>query len=113
MELGADPVRAVKMGSFNAAQYFGLSDRGAVAPGYRADLLVVEDLRAFEVRQVYKDGVLRGGEGGAASAQRRPDPAPLRAGEGVSFLPHQPGAGGGFCPPGERGEPAGHPPDAP
>jgi len=63
VELGADPVRAVKMGSFNAAQYFGLADRGAVAPGYRADLLVVEDLRTFEVRQVYKDGVLRAERG--------------------------------------------------
>ena len=40
--LGADPIRAIKMGTFNAAQYFGLKDRGAVMPGLRADLAVLK-----------------------------------------------------------------------
>jgi len=56
--LGADPIRAVKMGSFHTAQYFGLQDRGAVAPGYRADLVVLSDLETMTVHSVYKDGVL-------------------------------------------------------
>ena len=58
VHLGADPIKAVKMGSFHAAQYFGLFDRGAVAPGYRADLVIVSDLENFEIRGVYKDGRL-------------------------------------------------------
>lgn len=58
VSLGADPIRAVKMGTFNAARYFGLKDRGAVMPGMRADLAVVEDLNDFRVLAVYKDGVL-------------------------------------------------------
>lgn len=55
---GADPIRAIKMGSFNTASYFGLDNRGAVAPGYLADLVVVDDLAAMEVEQVYKEGRL-------------------------------------------------------
>ena len=61
--LGADPIRAIKMGTFNAAQYFGLKDRGAVMPGLRADLAVLEDLRELRVTAVYKDGVLTAREG--------------------------------------------------
>lgn len=59
--LGADPCIAIKMGSFNTAQYFGLSDRGAVAPGYRADLVVLRDLESFQVERVYHAGAERYG----------------------------------------------------
>lgn len=61
--LGADPIKAIKMGSLHPAVYFGLKDRGAVAPGYRADLAVFSDLKEFRVRQVYKDGVLAAEDG--------------------------------------------------
>ena len=37
---------------------FGFKQRGAVAPGYRADLVVVPDLESFTVEQVYKNGTL-------------------------------------------------------
>lgn len=55
---GADPVKAVKMGSLNAAEYFGLKGMGAVAPGYQADLVIFEDLKDFQVKQVYRRGRL-------------------------------------------------------
>jgi len=55
---GLDPVEVIRMASFNAAQYFRLYDCGAVAPGYRADMVVVSDLPSFTIDQVYKDGVL-------------------------------------------------------
>ncbi|MDO5408025.1 MAG: adenine deaminase [Eubacteriales bacterium] len=58
VELGADPIKAVKMGSCHAARYFGLKEQGAVAPGYRADLVVLSDLKTVTVHQVYKDGRL-------------------------------------------------------
>ena len=42
----------------HTAEYFGLKKRGAVAPGYRADLTVLNNLRDFQVLRVYKDGKL-------------------------------------------------------
>ena len=63
VSLGADPIRAIKMGTFNAARYFGLKDRGAVMPGLRADLAVRGDLKEFRVEVVYKDGVLAAKDG--------------------------------------------------
>ncbi|GCE25515.1 adenine deaminase [Dictyobacter alpinus] len=58
IELGLDPVEAIRLASYSTAQYFGLQNRGAIAPGYRADLVVLDDLATFQVAEVYKDGVL-------------------------------------------------------
>jgi adenine deaminase len=56
IQLGLDPVTAIQLTTLNPAEYFGLKDRGAVAPGFRADLAVLDDLESFEVNSVYKDG---------------------------------------------------------
>ncbi len=58
IELGLDPVEAIRLASYNTAQYFRLFDRGAIAPGCIADLVVLDDLRTFRVESVYKDGNL-------------------------------------------------------
>lgn len=58
VELGADPVRAIKMGTYNPACFFGLKNRGAVAPGYLADLVIFDDLKTVKVTAVYKEGWL-------------------------------------------------------
>lgn len=56
--MGADPFKAVRMCTLNPAEYFGLKQNGAVAPGYRADLAVLNDLSDFNVEQVYIGGNL-------------------------------------------------------
>ena len=48
VSLGLDPLQAVTMATLNPAEYFRLRDRGAVAPGLKADLVVVEDLTAVQ-----------------------------------------------------------------
>jgi len=53
---GISPVTAVAMASINTARYFRLYDRGAVAPGYRADLVLVDDLESFAVSRVWLGG---------------------------------------------------------
>ena len=55
---GLDPVRAIQMATINTAEYFGLQGTGAVAPGYRADMLVLDDLQTVQVAQVYARGAL-------------------------------------------------------
>lgn len=61
---GAPPIAAYRAASLSAAEIMGLRDRGLVAPGYRADLLVVENVEAVTVERVICGGRLfRAGEG--------------------------------------------------
>lgn len=55
---GLSPMQAIRMGSLNTAQYFHLDDRGALVPGYVADILIINDLERFDIQAVYKEGVL-------------------------------------------------------
>ena len=50
---GVDPIIAVKTASHNAARYFLLNNKGAIAPGYLADFVVVDDLESFKIHNVY------------------------------------------------------------
>lgn len=56
VEEGMDPIDAIKIATINAARCYGLSKKGAIAPGYMADLLVVDDLESFNIQSVYKSG---------------------------------------------------------
>ncbi len=58
IESGLDPVLALQIASLNAAHYFGLRDLGAIAPGYRADIAVLDELEHPRVVKVIKDGRL-------------------------------------------------------
>jgi len=58
IEMGLDPVVAIQMVTLNPAEYFGLGDRGAVTPGRRADLVILDNLETVTVADVYKDGFL-------------------------------------------------------
>ena len=57
IKAGKNPVRAIKMASFNPAQYFRIDRVGAVACGYKADLLVLDNLDNIEIKDVYSNGV--------------------------------------------------------
>jgi adenine deaminase len=58
IDLGLNPVRAIQMATLNPAEYFGFKDRGAVAPGFQADLAVLTNLERFELEKVFKGGKL-------------------------------------------------------
>lgn len=62
---GLDPVTAIRMATINPAKHFGIPNVGAVAPGYKADLLIVDDLTEFRVEQVFKKGRLVAKDGTA------------------------------------------------
>ena len=55
---GLEPVRAIQMATINAAQYFRLYDRGAIAPGYLADLITITNLTKLEIDRVFYRGKL-------------------------------------------------------
>ncbi len=58
MECGLPALSAIRMATLNAAECYRLYDRGAIAPGYLADLIVIDNLRTFEVQKVFKKGKL-------------------------------------------------------
>ncbi len=68
---GLDPITAIQMATIHTAEYFGLRRLGAVAPGYRADLLVLDDLERVQIAQVYAAGelVAEGGDFLPAAAE--------------------------------------------
>jgi len=55
---GLDPILAIQMATLNAAEYFRLDGLGAIAPGFRADLVTFDHLGRFRVGKVFKDGIL-------------------------------------------------------
>lgn len=60
---GLDPVQAIAMATLNPAEYFGLKRRGAVAPGHLADLVVLDNLKDFNVKMVLKRGKIAAKDG--------------------------------------------------
>jgi len=56
IDKGLHPVTAIQMATINAAECFNLRHIGAVAPGYQADFLLLDDLHAVSIKEVYKKG---------------------------------------------------------
>lgn len=53
---GIDPIQAVQMATINAAETYGLTGYGAIAPGYRADMVLFDNLTDFRTQLVVTDG---------------------------------------------------------
>lgn len=58
VKAGKSPLTAIRMATLQAAEYFGIRNMGAVAPGYIADILVLDNLETVKVRDVYCRGQL-------------------------------------------------------
>jgi len=70
--LGLDPITAIRIGTLNPAEYFRLHDRGAIAPGRRADIAVLDDLRTVRVSIVFRGGRLVARDGDLIPYERPP-----------------------------------------
>lgn len=57
VELGLSPEKAIQMATIQAAQCYGLAHLGAIAPGYQADMVILEDLKEMKVLEVYHKGI--------------------------------------------------------
>ena len=58
VENGLDPVLALQMASLNPSECYALKDRGGLAPGKRADIVLFEDLKTFKAKKVFSAGNL-------------------------------------------------------
>ena len=76
---GIDPVTAIRMATLNAAECFGLRDRGAIAPGLRGDIVLLEDLVDFSASHVFIQGELAAAGGEYLLPVSRRDSATLRS----------------------------------
>jgi len=74
---GIEPVTAFRLGTLNTAEHYGLHDRGAVAPGRRADLVVFSDLSAPRAEIVFRGGVEVARDGKLLHDPPRPPAAAL------------------------------------
>lgn len=63
VKLGVDPITAIRMATLNAAQCYGLKTLGAIAPGYQADVILLDDLAEFNASKVFCKGKLVAEEG--------------------------------------------------
>lgn len=54
---GLSPELAIRMATLSAAERFGLTDRGALVPGRRADLCIIDDPERFEILQIFRNGI--------------------------------------------------------
>ena len=57
IEEGMEPLQAIQLATINTAECYRLYDRGALAPGYKADFVLVRDLKNMRAQAVWKNGV--------------------------------------------------------
>ena len=75
---GIDPMTALRMATLNAAECFRLYDRGAIAPGLRADIVLLHNLDDFYVKQVFIKGRLVAADGKYLLPVKRVDSGPVQ-----------------------------------
>ncbi|MGL4741072.1 MAG: adenine deaminase [Sarcina sp.] len=56
IQKGIKPEVAIQMATLNTAECYGLKDIGAIAPGYKANFIILDNLRNFEINSIYRDG---------------------------------------------------------
>jgi len=56
ISFGLSPIRAIQMTSINTARYFGLKNIGAIAPGFKANFILLDDLESFRISEVFLVG---------------------------------------------------------
>ena len=84
--LGVDPITAVKVACHNAARYFLLNNRGAIAPGYLGDFVIIDNFQDFNIERGLQEGRADGGPRRGAGLPR-PGHRPLSDRTGPQHLP--------------------------
>jgi adenine deaminase len=85
-DLGMDPLIAVKMATINTARYFNLQNRGAIAPGYEADMQVLSSFKSKKPLMVFKRGELVAENGKLKELEHKPRDIHIRGSMNVKLL---------------------------
>lgn len=86
VRLGVDPIKAIQAASLNTAEYFKLNNVGAIAPAYKADIAVFDDLVNFEPKMVFKNGKLVACDGKVTVDLNELKPPALRGSVNIKYL---------------------------
>lgn len=86
IDAGLDPVRGIQMATWNAAHHWGLTGLGAIAPGYQANLVLLDDLQRMNVRMTLFHGEVVARDG-VYLADVAPPPVPAALLETVNLGP--------------------------
>jgi adenine deaminase len=82
---GLDPITAIQIATLNAAEYFSLHDRGAIAPGRRADLVIFDNFERLTIEAVYRGGQLVARNGRVLPQEQPPKHPPVRNSMNVNW----------------------------
>ena len=86
---GLDPVIAIKVATLSTARHFGLTYKGAIAPGYFADIVVLDSLEKVGVEMVFKEGNLVAKDGKLVLEEVTMEPPRLRRSVNIHWLEPQ------------------------
>lgn len=86
VEYGVNPIKAIQMASLNTAEYFKIKNLGAIAPGYKADFLVLPNLVDFEPELVFKNGELVANKGHLVNEPEHREIAEVRNSVNVKWI---------------------------
>ncbi|MBC7262928.1 MAG: adenine deaminase [Chloroflexi bacterium] len=86
--LGLDPIIAIQMATINPARYFGLTDKEGIAPGRQADLVVFDNFKDFNIRMVFRNGVMVARDGKILPHVTIPPDIPVRGSMNVNWGSH-------------------------
>ena len=86
---GVDPIKAIQMASLNTAEYFKLTNLGAIAPGYKADIALFADLENFIPKMVLKNGKLVAKDGEMVIDTNSIKTPELRGSVNIKYLYHE------------------------
>ena len=89
VKAGVDPIKAVQMASLNTAEYFKLDNLGAIAPGYKADCIVLPDLESFKPEFVFKDGKIVAINGQLVAEMPQIEPPKIRSSVNVKWIKYE------------------------
>lgn len=87
IESGLDPLLAIQMATLTVAECYGLKGKGALAPGYQADFVLLDDLDSFSIKEVYKAGELVARDGQFLSDRSKADLTPEQPMQSVHVPP--------------------------